>query len=73
MECLPAETAFGSADYCKLVKCLAANSAFGSHEESTRRDDVEIAKGYRLVKCSLAKSFRKSLEMTKDGNNLVRS
>jgi len=73
MEGLPAETAFGSADYYKLVKCLPANSAFGSHEESTRRDDLAIAKDCRLVKCSPAKSFRKSLEMTKDSNKLVRS
>lgn len=71
MKCLPAETAFGSADYYKLVQCLLANSAFGSHEESTRRDDLEIARGYGLVKCSPAKSFCKSLEMTKERNNLV--
>ena len=72
MKCLPAKTAFGSADYCKLLKCLPANSVFGSPEESSRRDDLGTVKGYRLVKCSPAKSFHKSLEMMKDSNNLVR-
>lgn len=71
MKCLPAKTAFGSGDYYKLLKCLPPNSAFGSPEESSRRDDLETAKGYRLVKCSPSKSFHKSLEMTKDSNNLV--
>ena len=50
MKCLPAKTAFGSADYYKLLKCLPPNSAFGSPEESSRRDDLETAQGYRLVK-----------------------
>lgn len=71
MKCLPAKTAFGSGDYYKLLKCLPPNSAFGSPEESSRRGDLETAKGYRLVKCSPSKSFHKSLEMTKDSNNLV--
>ena len=58
MKCLPAKTAFGSADYYKLLKCLPPNSAFGSPEESSRRDE----------KCSPAKSFHKSLETTEDSN-----
>lgn len=32
----------------------------------------ETAQGYRLVNCSPTKSFHKSLEMTKESNNLVR-